>query len=47
MSHIELVKISKTYQKKQAVLNEINLTINKGEFFVLVGTFWVWKEYVT
>ncbi|WP_431808316.1 ABC transporter ATP-binding protein [Lysinibacillus sphaericus] len=37
MSHIELVKISKTYQKKQAVLNEINLTINKGEFFVLVG----------
>lgn len=37
MSRIELVNISKAYPKKPAVLNEINLTINEGEFFVLVG----------
>lgn len=37
MSRIELVEISKSYDKQQDVLNEINLTIDEGEFFVLVG----------
>ena len=37
MSQIELVGISKSYDKQQDVLNEINLTIEEGEFFVLVG----------
>lgn len=37
MSHIELVNISKSYDKQKNVLNEINLSIEEGEFFVLVG----------
>lgn len=37
MSRIELVEISKSYDKQEDVLNEINLTIDEGEFFVLVG----------
>lgn len=37
MSRIELVEISKSYDKQQDVLNEINLIIDEGEFFVLVG----------
>jgi sn-glycerol 3-phosphate transport system ATP-binding protein len=37
MTHIELVDISKSYDKKTDVISEINLSINKGEFFVLVG----------
>ncbi len=37
MSHIELIDISKSYDKQKDVLNEINLSIEEGEFFVLVG----------
>lgn len=37
MSQIQLVNISKSFEKQQNVLNEINLSIEKGEFFVLVG----------
>lgn len=37
MSHVELMDLSKSYDKRTNVLNEINLSINKGEFFVLVG----------
>ena len=37
MSQIELVNISKSYDKQKDVLNEINLSIEEGEFFVLVG----------
>lgn len=37
MSQIELVDISKSYDKQKDVLNEINLSIEEGEFFVLVG----------
>ncbi|WP_251552493.1 ABC transporter ATP-binding protein [Neobacillus muris] len=37
MSHIELINISKSYDKQKGVLNSINLTIEEGEFFVLVG----------
>ena len=37
MKQVELVGISKSYDKQKNVLNEINLSIEKGEFFVLVG----------
>jgi sn-glycerol 3-phosphate transport system ATP-binding protein len=37
MKQVELIDISKSYDKQTNVLNEINLSINKGEFFVLVG----------
>ncbi|MBP3040892.1 ABC transporter ATP-binding protein [Bacillaceae bacterium Marseille-Q3522] len=37
MKQVELVDVSKSYSKQKNVLNEINLTIEKGEFFVLVG----------
>lgn len=37
MSHVELVDISKSYDKQKSVLNGIDLTIEEGEFFVLVG----------
>jgi sn-glycerol 3-phosphate transport system ATP-binding protein len=37
MTQVELVDFSKSYDKKTNVLSEINLSINKGEFFVLVG----------
>ena len=37
MSQIELIDIVKSYDKQQNVLNEINLSIEEGEFFVLVG----------
>jgi len=37
MTQIELVNLSKSYDKKTNVISEINFSINKGEFFVLVG----------
>ncbi|MCM3387740.1 ABC transporter ATP-binding protein [Ureibacillus chungkukjangi] len=37
MGYIELMGISKSYNKQSNVLNGIDLTIEKGEFFVLVG----------
>ncbi|HIV74944.1 MAG TPA: ABC transporter ATP-binding protein [Candidatus Pseudogracilibacillus intestinigallinarum] len=37
MSHIDLLDISKSYDKQKKVLDEINLSIEQGEFFVLVG----------
>ena len=37
MSYIELMDISKSYNKQSNVLNGIDLNIEKGEFFVLVG----------
>lgn len=37
MSHVELVDISKSYDKQKSVLNGIDLQIEEGEFFVLVG----------
>lgn len=37
MNHVELVDLSKSYDKQKSVLNGIDLTIEKGEFFVLVG----------
>lgn len=37
MSQIELLNISKSYDKQEDVLNGINLSIEEGEFFVLVG----------
>ncbi|WP_077300743.1 ABC transporter ATP-binding protein [Virgibacillus pantothenticus] len=37
MSKVELWDISKSYDKQANVLNGINLSIEKGEFFVLVG----------
>ena len=37
MRQVELIDISKSYDKQTNVLNEMNLSINKGEFFVLVG----------
>ncbi|RHW36290.1 ABC transporter ATP-binding protein [Lysinibacillus yapensis] len=37
MGYIELMDISKSYNKQSDVLNGIDLQIEKGEFFVLVG----------
>ena len=37
MRQVELIDISKSYDEQTNVLNNINLSINKGEFFVLVG----------
>ncbi|MCG1010659.1 ABC transporter ATP-binding protein [Salinicoccus sp. ID82-1] len=37
MKNIEMTDITKSYDKQKNVLNEINLTIGEGEFFVLVG----------
>ncbi|MBS4195681.1 ABC transporter ATP-binding protein [Lederbergia citri] len=37
MGQIELIEVSKSYDKQHHVLNEINLSIEQGEFFVLVG----------
>ncbi|GAB3062818.1 ABC transporter ATP-binding protein [Salinicoccus sesuvii] len=37
MKTIEMTDITKSYDKQKNVLNEINLTIEEGEFFVLVG----------
>ena len=37
MSQVELLGISKSYDKQKSVLDEIDLSIKEGEFFVLVG----------
>lgn len=37
MSQVELINVKKSYNKQKNVLNDINLSIKKGEFFVLVG----------
>ncbi len=37
MKQVELINLSKSYEKQTEVLNEINLSIDEGEFFVLVG----------
>ncbi|MEK6452987.1 sn-glycerol-3-phosphate ABC transporter ATP-binding protein UgpC [Caldifermentibacillus hisashii] len=37
MSQVELINISKSYDKQKDVLKGINLSIGEGEFFVLVG----------
>ncbi|MBS4178862.1 ABC transporter ATP-binding protein [Lederbergia citrea] len=37
MKQVELIDVSKSYDKQTNVLNEIHLSINRGEFFVLVG----------
>lgn len=37
MSYIELKDITKSYHAGNNILEQINLTIEKGEFFVLVG----------
>lgn len=37
MSNIELKNISKSYDNKTNVIEDLSIKINKGEFFVLVG----------
>ncbi|GAA0322414.1 sn-glycerol-3-phosphate ABC transporter ATP-binding protein UgpC [Bacillus carboniphilus] len=37
MKKVELVDVSKSYDKKTNVISNINVTIEPGEFFVLVG----------
>ncbi|MDQ0412300.1 ABC transporter ATP-binding protein [Mesobacillus stamsii] len=37
MSQIDLINIAKSYDKQKDVLNGIDLSIEEGEFFVLVG----------
>lgn len=37
MKKVELVGVSKSYDKKTDVITDINVTIEPGEFFVLVG----------
>lgn len=37
MKRVELINVSKTYDKKTEVISNINVVIEPGEFFVLVG----------
>ncbi len=37
MSQVELIELSKSYEKQKDILKAINLFIKEGEFFVLVG----------
>lgn len=37
MSQIELIKIKKSYDGHNMVINDISVSVKKGEFFVLVG----------
>ena len=37
MKKVELVNIGKSYDQKTNVIQDINVTIEPGEFFVLVG----------
>ena len=37
MKKVELINLSKSYDKQVDVLSNINVTIEPGEFFVLVG----------
>lgn len=37
MKKVELINVSKSYDKKNDVISNINVTIEPGEFFVLVG----------
>ena len=37
MKKVELIEISKSYNKQNEVISNINVTIEPGEFFVLVG----------
>jgi len=37
MNLVELIDVSKSYDKQKNVLDRIHLEIKKGEFFVLVG----------
>lgn len=37
MKRVELIDISKSYDKQSNVISNINVTIEPGEFFVLVG----------
>lgn len=37
MKQVELINATKSYDKETNVLNEIDLEIEQGEFFVLVG----------
>jgi len=37
MAELELKNVCKTYDKKRNVLEDINISIDEGEFFVLVG----------
>ena len=39
MAKVELKNLSKTYDKKILALEDINLTIEDGQFFVLLGIF--------
>ena len=37
MKRVELINLSKSYDKQVDVISNINVTIEPGEFFVLVG----------
>ena len=37
LKRVELIDISKSYDKQSNVISNINVTIEPGEFFVLVG----------
>ncbi|SHM90565.1 ABC transporter ATP-binding protein [Gracilibacillus kekensis] len=37
MYSVELINVDKTYDNKQLVVKDVNITIQSGEFFVLVG----------
>lgn len=44
---IELRDVSKVYKNsKEIAVENVSVQIQKGEFFVLVGPFWVWEKYI-
>lgn len=43
---VELKDISKSYDRQKSVIDQISLSIEEGEFFVLVGPSGSGKKYI-
>lgn len=44
------ITYSRTSDKKygdQVILDDVSLDVKKGEVIVVVGSKWLWKEYIT
>lgn len=46
MKQVELIDLTKSYDKQKNVLNEISLSIEKGEFFCTSWSVWLWQKHV-
>ena len=49
MEIVRLESVTKVYEEqynKVNALNDISLSINKGEFIIIVGSFWIWQKYI-